>query len=96
MTAHARSGRYQQVMHSDAWRRRRQRALKRAGYRCQKCGDRRRLEVHHLTYARLGRERAADLIVLCHTCHAAEHGDAGAKIAQFVSQITRRWRKQRR
>lgn len=96
MAAYAHSDRYQRVMHSAGWRKRRQRALKRAGYRCEKCGSRRRLEAHHLTYARLGRERAADLMVLCHTCHAAEHGDAGAKIAQFVSQITRRWRKQRR
>jgi len=33
-----------------------------------------RLEVHHLTYANLGREEPDDLIVLCPACHAAEHG----------------------
>lgn len=33
-----------------------------------------RLEVHHLTYARLGRELPDDLIVLCPACHAAAHG----------------------
>ena len=33
-----------------------------------------RLEVHHLTYERLGHEHPEDLIVLCPACHAAEHG----------------------
>ena len=33
-----------------------------------------RLEVHHLTYARVGRELDDDLIVLCADCHAAIHG----------------------
>lgn len=33
-----------------------------------------RLEVHHLTYERLGREHPDDLIVLCRACHAAQHG----------------------
>lgn len=32
------------------------------------------LEVHHLTYERLGREHPDDLIVLCPACHAAAHG----------------------
>ena len=33
-----------------------------------------RLEVHHLTYARLGNEADDDLIVLCPECHATAHG----------------------
>jgi len=33
-----------------------------------------RLEVHHLTYERLGRERPDDLLVLCERCHSLEHG----------------------
>ena len=33
-----------------------------------------RLEVHHLSYARLGRELPDDLIVLCPACHAIAHG----------------------
>lgn len=36
--------------------------------------NRYRLEVHHLTYERLGREHPDDLIVLCRACHAAQHG----------------------
>ena len=33
-----------------------------------------RLEVHHLTYERIGREHPDDLIVLCPPCHARIHG----------------------
>lgn len=33
-----------------------------------------RLEVHHLTYERLGREADDDLIVLCPSCHREQHG----------------------
>lgn len=32
------------------------------------------LNVHHLTYATIGRETDADVAVLCVTCHAKEHG----------------------
>lgn len=64
---------YQVYLNSSEWRRTRSRALKRAGYQCFKCPSRRSLEVHHLTYERLGMERDADLEVLCVTCHRGEH-----------------------
>ncbi len=44
----------------------------RAGWQCQKCGraaSEMTLDVHHLTYERLGHERPDDLIVLCRSCH---------------------------
>jgi 5-methylcytosine-specific restriction endonuclease McrA len=41
---------------------------------CQWCGSKRRLCLHHLTYARLGAERAADLVTICEDCHRTEHG----------------------
>jgi len=36
----------------------------------------RNLEVHHLTYDRLGDERMDDLEVLCPDCHRKAHGAA--------------------
>jgi 5-methylcytosine-specific restriction endonuclease McrA len=51
-------------------------ALRRAGYKCQVCGVDRcfsRLEVHHNSYANLGREPPEDLVVLCRPCHALFH-----------------------
>lgn len=44
--------------------------------RCEACSGDERLEVHHLTYDRLGHERMRDLEVLCHWCHMLEHGRA--------------------
>lgn len=68
---------YREYLETEHWRETRKLALLRAGGRCQRC-DRGgvRLDVHHLRYVRLGREAERDLIVLCHSCHAAEHGIA--------------------
>ena len=56
------------------WRALRLRALEREGFRCAVCrrGDR-LLEVHHLTYERLGAELLEDVVALCQRCHATEH-----------------------
>lgn len=64
--------RYQAYLRSAAWRKRRGYALARAGNRCEGCGVsslERRLEVHHITYDRLGFEDLRDLRVLCPECH---------------------------
>ena len=61
---------YLAYLESAEWHTLRQRKLAQAGYKCQNCGSRRRdrgswLEVNHLTYDRLFRERLSDLNVLC-------------------------------
>jgi 5-methylcytosine-specific restriction endonuclease McrA len=60
-----------------SWHGIRERALKRAGWCCQECGINRYqagvLEVHHLTYDRLGAELDEDLRVLCRKCHYDVH-----------------------
>jgi hypothetical protein len=71
------SGFYRAVMGSGRWRRRRAAAIRRAGRRCQRCGARGPLDVHHLTYRRLGRERPGDLVAVCERCHSALHGLPG-------------------
>lgn len=61
---------YQAYLLSPKWAKKRKAALKRAGYKCQYCGASGvLLQVHHLTYARLGKEKQADLRVTCETCH---------------------------
>lgn len=64
---------YSEYIKSDGWKIRRQRALALAENRCQVCNSPARLQVHHRTYERLGHERDADLIVLCHDCHTLFH-----------------------
>jgi hypothetical protein len=64
---------YEQYLQTAHWRARRNTALKRAGYRCSRCSVGRQLQVHHLSYDRLGAELDADLEVLCRGCHLGEH-----------------------
>jgi hypothetical protein len=42
--------------------------------RCSDCGEIGRTDLHHLTYARIGRERPEDVRELCRTCHQIWHG----------------------
>lgn len=67
--------RYQKYLQSDEWQAVRARILKRARGKCEKCGKRPPIQVHHKTYARLGRERDEDLLAVCGPCHQAEHPD---------------------
>lgn len=67
---------YVNYIRSQAWQERRQRALRRAQWRCQVCGDaypprvsRARLQVHHVSYKNLGDEPDEDLTVMCVYCH---------------------------
>jgi 5-methylcytosine-specific restriction endonuclease McrA len=75
---------YRQVLDSERWEVVRAAALRRADYRCARCGRRAReagcpLDVHHASgYARLGDERPAELRVLCrYPCHEQAHGRPG-------------------
>lgn len=69
----ARAELYATYLQSAGWRRRRQEALTAAGWRCARCQARRELQVHHLTYKRIGAEQPDDLQVLCRSCHEGEH-----------------------
>ncbi len=76
--AGGRSSEYARVMASPGWRRRRREAIRRAGHRCQECGARGPLDVHHLTYRDMGQERPWQLAALCPPCHQAQHRQKGA------------------
>lgn len=63
------SAEYERYMKSPEWYEKRQLLLVMADCRCERCGYRQDLEVHHLTYERLGNELPDDLQVLCVECH---------------------------
>jgi 5-methylcytosine-specific restriction endonuclease McrA len=68
---------YSEYLETPEWRRVREGALRRAGYRCQLCSaddERDELDVHHNTYRNRGAEEARDLVVLCRPCHDYHHG----------------------
>lgn len=65
---------YEAYLRSPEWDRRRRDAIARAKGSCRGCKTRRRsLEVHHISYERLGAEWPQDLVVLCTDCHAKVH-----------------------
>lgn len=69
------NAKYAAYLKSSEWHRRRNAALRRAQWTCSRCPTQHPLEVHHLSYARLGRELDADLEVLCPRCHEGLHID---------------------
>lgn len=56
--------------------------------KCERCGSKRKLQVHHLTYVRLGNEEPSDLEVLCCKCHMNEHNLLKVKKTKVKKQLT--------
>lgn len=66
---------YISYINSGKWRNKSKRIRKKRGA-CEHCGSIYRLQVHHLTYERLGNELPSDLLVLCRDCHLVIHDDS--------------------
>jgi hypothetical protein len=64
---------------SEYWIWLRQLALDWWEHQCGTCGATEQLQVHHLRYANLGRERREDMAVLCRSCHDAWHARKKAR-----------------
>lgn len=64
---------YADYLRTEHWQGVRTAALTRAHNRCQLCDAAGVLNVHHRTYARRGREKPQDVIVLCRPCHERHH-----------------------
>jgi 5-methylcytosine-specific restriction endonuclease McrA len=69
-----RSGRPRLRLSADSYRKLRAEVLQRDGWRCQTCGSRDRLQVHHIrSRGRLGDDTDENLITLCADCHSDIH-----------------------
>lgn len=64
---------YQEYLKSETWQLKRLAKFKQVGKRCQFCNSPYRLNVHHRTYERIGKEDLNDLTVLCGKCHSVFH-----------------------
>lgn len=62
-------------LRSHHWRLRRKIAILSSGKMCNRCGSRRQLSVHHLSYDHLWNERDNELETICMPCHKLEHKD---------------------
>jgi hypothetical protein len=66
--------RYDEYLRSPEWKERRDRIVKRDRGQCQSCTSKSQLQVHHMTYERIGNEHDDDLVTVCHACHQRIHG----------------------
>ena len=66
---------YDQFLNTEYWKKVRQAKLRACGHKCQLCGSKRNLHIHHNSYEHHGEEdkHLEDLIVLCSDCHALFH-----------------------
>lgn len=69
---HPPSAEYQAYIGSDGWRTRRAVKLQQSP-KCEACGSRENLHVHHRSYENFGTERMSDLRTLCESCHSWVH-----------------------
>lgn len=91
-TNYDRDTEYGRYLASVDWQRRRVVVMVLARRCCAECPER-AAHVHHLTYARRGREWLADLLPLCEGCHARKHE---TDLERAIRDIGRRRVKQRR
>lgn len=64
---------YYEYIKTEAWEEMRQKVFRRDGFQCVICKEAKNLNVHHITYERLGCEDLADLVTLCQKCHEKVH-----------------------
>lgn len=68
---------YKEYIMSDAWKAKRREAIKHYGQNCNQCKTFlpiNKIQVHHVTYKRLGKELLEDLMIVCKSCHEKIHG----------------------
>jgi 5-methylcytosine-specific restriction endonuclease McrA len=56
------------------WRKKLQMRITKGSVYCERCGSKKYLHIHHVTYQRLGYERMSDLQVICRACHRPGSG----------------------
>ena len=70
---------YAQQLKSPEWKAKRLEILKRDDYKCTKCGETKKLHVHHLSYTsgcNAWEYPNEQLITLCKGCHSEEHPES--------------------
>jgi 5-methylcytosine-specific restriction endonuclease McrA len=65
---------YQEYLVSELWQDKRKWILKVFENKCQNCGSKEKLEIHHKNYDSVGNENQHDVTVLCNKCHRGKHG----------------------
>lgn len=64
---------YHDYLESESWRKIRAARLNLDNYKCVKCSETKRLQVHHIVYRNWNKTRLSDVMTLCPKCHELEH-----------------------
>jgi 5-methylcytosine-specific restriction endonuclease McrA len=64
---------YPSYLKSKIWQKRRAKFWRQHRRECFACGAVGRIDIHHATYERIGRELDGDLVALCRWCHEEIH-----------------------
>lgn len=73
-TNNKRKEQYINYINSKEWKDFRLSIIKERGYKCEKCGNEKKvIHAHHLTYERFMKELPEDIQLLCVTCHEQVH-----------------------
>lgn len=84
---------YREYLKTPHWKKFRQKILRIAKFQCFDCGSvNAPLEVHHLHYNTLGREKPRDCLVLCRGCHAARHSDKARQVDEISREFQEMFR----
>lgn len=67
-------GNYSEYLQTNWWKNK-SREIRSVINKCELCGSKDKLQVHHLHYRTLYKEQYTDLQVLCDNCHWHEHYD---------------------
>ncbi len=69
-----RQKKYHKYLLSDEWAQIKIDLFEVRGRKCERCGSKSNIQVHHLTYKNIFNEEPEDLEVVCRKCHKLEHG----------------------
>jgi hypothetical protein len=80
---------YQAYLRTDHWRRFRYEYSRIYKQECYLCGAQSGLELHHVTYERLGKELYTDVAYLCSDCHTLVHHTSaeGNRARQWLDPV---------
>ena len=67
---------YDKYLYTNHWTNLRLEVFRRKGKKCSRCGDNKKIQVHHKSYRNKGTFylEIYDLTPLCETCHKRDHG----------------------
>lgn len=81
--------RYVDYIVGKEWREKKIKFFNKYGKKCFACNSFKNINVHHLTYRNIGKEKDEDLVVLCRCCHEEYHDMYG--VSNDMTESTTRF-----